>query len=134
MALAFLPAQLAVAATLSSDAFGAVSVYNRFSYLLSQLLIKRAFTVVILSFTLFCFAGGLAYKLFTKETLEDGAFKAYSLLNNVPGADATADETRVGRFISQVIYSKREPEIQLTSATYDGLSMFALPPRIELTR
>ena len=98
---------LAMAAAASTSAFGSVTIANRLSYAVSQLLLKRAFLVVMAAFAGCVLLGGVAYKsLASKEysTLEEGAFKAYSLLNNVPGADATADETFMGRTISQILY------------------------------
>jgi hypothetical protein len=107
MAVPLLSSNLLAVAAANTATFGSVSFANRLSYALGQLLLKRAFLVVLLAFTGCVLLGGIAYKyLASKEyaTLEEGAFKAYSLLNNVPGADATADETFMGRTISQVLY------------------------------
>jgi len=48
--------------------------------------------------------GGILFKIVTKESFGDGAFRAYALLNNVPGADATCDETAIGRLVSNSVY------------------------------
>lgn len=76
----------------------------RAQYVLGQVLLKQAFLAVSAALVGFVVVGGLLYKLLTSDSFEDGAFKAYSLLNNVPGADATADETILGKLVSNALY------------------------------
>jgi len=84
-----------------------VPIVPRFKYALSRFLVNNGIGVVLLSFVGFALLGGFLYAV-TKsggETFGDSAFKAYTLLNNVPGADATADESLAGKLVSQLMYT-----------------------------
>ena len=100
-----LSAGLAFGAT--SATFGSVPLIARFKYAFSRFLVNNGFGVVLLSFVGFALLGGFLYAI-TKsggDTFGDSAFKAYTLLNNVPGADATADESLAGKLVSQLMYT-----------------------------
>ena len=101
----FLSTNLAFGATTAT--FGSVPIVPRFKYALSRFLVNNGIGVVLLSFVGFALLGGFLYAV-TKsggETFGDSAFKAYTLLNNVPGADATADESLAGKLVSQLMYT-----------------------------
>ena len=100
--LALLPLRTAVAA--SSNTFGSVTGVSRVVYFLQQFLLKRAVLVVVAFAAGAAVLGGLIFRLVTEDSLGEGTFRAYALLNNVPGVDAVNDETPLARLVSNVIY------------------------------
>ena len=67
----------------------------RFAYSIKQAVIQQAGLAVLVFAVAVVIIGAILYKLVAKDNFGDGAFKTYTLLNNVPGADATADETKL---------------------------------------
>ena len=87
-----------------ANSFGAVSMAARFAYSVKQAVITQAGLAVFVFAIGVIILGGILYKLVSKDSIADGSWRAYTLLNNVPGADATADETGIGKFVSNTIY------------------------------
>ena len=85
----------------SSATFGSVPFLPRVFYSVKQTLLQQAPVVVLLFAVLACFVGGFLYKIVEGANFTDGSFQAYSILFNVPGADSTADETPLGKLVSQ---------------------------------
>ena len=96
-----LNAALAVATT-TGGTFGSVSTSSWLLFKVNQTLLKRAGWAVLVAALGFVALGGLLYKLTSEATIGEGTFRAYSLLNNVPGADATSDDTPLARLVSNV--------------------------------
>ncbi len=97
-------APLGAAVAAASSTFGSVSPTARFLFGLKQCVLKNAGITVLLTATAFVILGGLLFRVTSDMTLSQGTFKSYSLLNNVPGADATADDGPLARLVSNVLY------------------------------
>ena len=92
------------AALADTATFGSVPLAGRLMYCLRQLLIQRAVLAVLTFAVGVTLVGGLAYRLVCGENFGDATFRAYALLNNVPGADATDDETPLAKLVSNGLY------------------------------
>ena len=100
---ALVPFGSAMAVTTST--FGYVSNFARIGFGFKQSLLKNAGLAVLLSATACVFLGGVLFKLTSSMSLSEGTFKSYSLLNNVPGADAIEDDKGpLQRLVSNVLY------------------------------
>ena len=88
----------------STATVGSVPFLARFMYGTKQLLLKNAPFAVLAFTVLTVLFGGLLFKMVEGNDLGDGTFRAYSLLINVPGADATADETPLGKLVSNGLF------------------------------
>ena len=75
-------------------------------YGLKKFLVKNAaISVLLLAVACICL-GGLLFKMTSNMSLGEGTFKSYSLLNNVPGADAVGDDgDPLGRLVSNILYT-----------------------------
>jgi hypothetical protein len=95
----------ALAAVGGTTSFGGVPFVSRCSYLFKALLVKRAVLTVLVFGVLVAVMGGLLFRLSTDDSFGEGTFRAYALLNNVPGADAVdGEQGPLGRLVSNVIY------------------------------
>ena len=101
---ALTPFGAAFAVTSAPASFGSVPLTARVLFALKQFLLKRAGLIIVLGIVGCVMLGGLLFKLTAQTTLGEGTFRAYSLLNNVPGADATCDDTPLGRLVANALY------------------------------
>ena len=89
-----------------SAVIGSVPLVGRVLYNAQQFLIQRAGLAVLAFAGASTALGGVLFKAVesSDETLEDATFRAYSLLNNVPGADAVEVETPLGKVVANALY------------------------------
>ena len=103
-----LGALIPVGAAMASggETLGAVPLSARLLFVLKQAVVRNAGPCVLLFALASVLLGGVMYKLTEKTELTEGTFRAYSLLNNIPGADATwdADKSPLSRLISNLLY------------------------------
>lgn len=101
-------APLGTALAGSIAAFGSVSTLNRLAFAIKAFMLENAVVTVLAFAATTVIVGGFFFKLSgTSEasTLSEGAFKSYLLLFDVPGADATTDDTFVGRIVSNGLFA-----------------------------
>ena len=103
-ALLFAAAPLGAAVAASSTTFGAVPLAARLSFALKQLVLQKAGLVVLAFAAIVVIFGGIMFKLVAGDSFSEGSFRTYSLLFDVPGADATTDETALGKLVSNGLF------------------------------
>jgi len=103
-----LGALIPVGAAMASggETLGAVPLSARLLFVIKQTIVRNAGLCVLLFALASVLFGGVMYKVTEKTELTEGTFRAYSLLNNIPGADATwdADKSPLSRLISNLLY------------------------------
>ena len=74
-------------------------------YHVQQALIRRAgLTVIVFTLGIIALGGFLLKRTGDYDNLDEATFRAYSVINNVPGADAVEFKTPLGRLISNTLY------------------------------
>ena len=103
---ALLPAHArAAAGALSVRPIGSVPLLGSLLFNTKQLLLARSGACLALFVACTIVGGGLVYSRVTgTRPLSAAAFKAYSLLNDIPGADATDEESTAGRLVAVTLH------------------------------
>ena len=90
----------------AASSIGTVSTRGVLLGRLQQTLVKNApFAVLAFFVSAVVFGGWIYSKVGTEaDNLGDATFKAYSLLNDIPGADACAEETLPAKLLAQMLH------------------------------
>jgi len=101
------PTVFAAAATSRTLPVGAVTAGGQLLYQMKMLLLSRAVWCLGVFAGLVVLGGGYLYRRATGEGLGTATFKAYSILNDVPGADITTEKTPFAAAVATCLHLVR---------------------------